>query len=525
MNSFAADVAAALPLASIVIAFLIPLVSLKIKNPMVPHYISSVVTGLVFLLSAYVFIHVFSTGDVLVYTFSGFPPPLGIVYVVDVVNSFVGFLIGFVFFFVNIFSLKYILKFGGSEWYYTLMLGLEAGLMGLAYTGDVFNVFVMMEVASVSTYALITFFRERGYPLDAGVKYGILGGVATTIYFVAAVIAYYSFGTLNMADIASKILGRETPFNTFSQGFTYDVGVAAVIFLGLSVWTFAIESALFPMHFWLPEAYTAAPATAAAALAAVAEGTYVYLVMRYIYTIVGLEHALPVRIAFLFLGSLAVIFAGFLMSQQNGLKRIISYSTVLDVGFMYIGLGIGSKLAIAATLYYILSHAFVKPLLFLTAAASEYLFGTTNLNKLSGVYRKYPILGASLAVGGLAVAGVLPFNLFFAKLNLAIAALQEGYAPVIIVIAVGSAFALVSFSRALYATYFKPGSAEVSSLTLPVSFKSVLSILLVLTVITGLGYTLINTDLITPIAENLTDSTLRLKYLLTVEEILSAGFK
>lgn len=515
---FISTLAAFAPIIAIIGAFVTPLLFTVTKSRKLVFTISQLVltvNAIIVLLVAY---YVYTTNNTLYYVFAGFPPPLGEAYEIDAIGAYMGLLIGLVFPFVNIFSYRYLERHGGYEWYYTLYLGLEAGLLGIAYTGDMFNLFVMLEVASIASYALTAFKRELGYPLDAAIKYAIVGSIASTIYFIAVVLAYSGFGTLSMADLAAQLMSYSTRFD-ITYGYTSSIAGAATLLLGLAVWAFLIESALVPHHFWLPDAYSAAPATVAATLAAVAEGVGVYVVLRYMHTIVGLNYSIWLQWILLILGSLGVIVGGLLMVMQNELKRIIAYSTIMDVGFMYIGVGIGTPMAIEATLFYVLGHAIVKPLLFLVSGAVYHAYGTTRLDMLTGQLRATPVLAAGLIVGGLAVAGVPPMNLFVAKLSLIISVLDVGYYPLLAVIVLGSALGLVGFLRAFYSTYFET-KKPVQRRTIPLSFNTLIIILVVLVIATGLLYNYISKTLLQPAVQSLIDPASRVQYVKVAEEYL-----
>ncbi len=518
------SLAALSPLIAIISAFTIPLIYTWFKSRKLVFAISETVLVVNALITLTVFNYVFSTNRIIYYMFAGFPPPLGIAYEVDVLGAFMGVLIGLIFPFINIFSYKYLEEYSGIEWYYTLYLGLEAGLLGIAYTGDIFNLFVMLEVASIAAYALVAFKRHLGYSLEASIKYAIVGSIASTIYFIAVVLAYSGLGTLSMADIAAHTIGTNTLFN-LTYGYTTNVGVTLTLLLGLTVWAFMIEAALVPHHFWLPDAYSAAPATVAATLSAVAEGVAVYVILRYVHTIIGVEQSLWVLPLFLILGSLAAIFGGFMITVQNELKRLIAYSTVMDVGFMFIGLGLNTPTAITATLYYVMSHAIVKPLLFLTAGMIEKTYGTTKLEELRGMLRSTPILALGLFIGGLAVGGIPPTNLFVAKLSLIISVLEKEYYPLIIVIVLSSALALIGFMRAFYATYFAVSKTIKSPQTTFSILNTLILVFAILVLLTGILYPYISSNIISPISEYLFNPNNRIEYVRIAEEYLKLIFQ
>lgn len=507
------------PLITVIAAFSIPLLSTLFRSRRLVFILSETILLVNAVLTLLIFYYIYTTGRIVYYMFAGFPPPLGEAYEVDLLGAYMGLLIGLIFPVTNAFSYRYLEDYSGIEWYYTLYLGLEAGLLGIVYTGDVFNLFVMMEVASIASYALTAFKRHLGFTLEAAVKYAIIGSIASTIYFIAVVLAYSSLGTLSMADIAAQSLQLDSLFN-ITYGYTVDVALALTLFLGLSVWAFMIEAALVPHHFWLPDVYAYAPATVAATLSAVAEGVAVYVIIRYMYTVVGLEYSSWLHPLFLVLGSAAAVFGGLMVTLQNELKRLIAYSTIMDVGFMFIGIGIGTQSALTATLYYILSHAIVKPLLFLTAGAIEKIHGTTKLDQLAGALRSTPILALGLFVGGLAVGGVPPTNLFTAKLTLIISTLEKGYYPIIAIIVLASALGLIGFLRAFYASYFSTKTSSKIRVPSQYLIYSIIIVFVVLVFVTGLAYPFISSKLIDPISASILDPLKRVEYVHIAEEYL-----
>ena len=451
---WAASTAAALtPLIPIIGAFTIPLTYIAVGRRWLVYAIALGIELLALSTSLLVALHVFSTNTVLYYAFAGFPAPLGIVYQVDKVGALLGALVATVFVIVTVAQPGLCGGLRSAEWYYPLYLALEAGLLGLVYTGDVFNVFVMLEVASVATYALVAFRREVGYPLDAAVKYAAFGTVASSLYFLAAVMAYRGFGSLSMALIAGRIRGAP------------EAAPLAMTVFGLALWAFMIESALVPHHFWLPPAYSAAPAAVSATLSATAEGVAVYLVMRFMYTVVGPAATQPFLPLFMILGAAAVVLGALSMAFQGELMSMVAYSTVMDMGYVYMALALGPgsiEIPLFGTLhpadialYYIVSHAVVEPLMFLSAGVVRNVFGSTRFDDIKGCLRCYPSVAVGLAIGGFSVAGVPPTNLFFAKLALLMALLISGNYWAAFIVVLGSALSLVAVFRMLYATYFE----------------------------------------------------------------------
>ncbi len=520
-SSTASQAAALAPLLSIIAAFLTPLLSHTVKRSSLFAFLFSEIIFIInYLLTDIVFVYVFKTGAILTYMFAGFPPPFGIIYEVDFINAFLGFLVGLIFPIVNIVSYSYLEKLTkNNEWYYTIYLGLEAGLLGIAYTGDLFNLFVMLEVMSISAYALTAYLREKGTPLNAAIKYGLIGAVGSTIYFIAVILLYSGLGTLTMADVAADAIGV-TPSLFYTQGVAFNPAPVLGLFLVLSVWAFLIETAIVPHHFWLPDAYSSMPAPAAATMAAVAEGVGLYVITRIIYVIVGLENAAWILYLLLVLGSLNIIIGGYLMATSNDLKRLIAYSTILDMGYAVIGLGLANEIGVSAAFYYILAHAFVKPLLFISVGAIELHTGSTSLDAVQGIMKSNPIVGLGLIIGGLAVIGVPPLNLFFAKLMLFQGVLEKGYTPLLIILLLGSALALVGFTRLWYCTCTRkrieaPKPTTTKPVPIPFEFKVAIIMLILGVVLTGVLYGYLRSFILDPISYILVtkNQTYRISYI------------
>jgi multicomponent Na+:H+ antiporter subunit D len=502
---YAAVASALAPLIAVISAFALPLLTTIIREKKA--LFAFIYSEIIFIINAFlttlVFYYEHVYHKIFVYIFAGFPAPYGIIYEVDYFNSFFGLLIGLVFPLLNIASYHYLERSSKhNEWYYTLYLGLQAGLLGIVYTGDLFNLFVMLEVMSITAYGLTAYLRERGRPLNAAIKYGLFGAVASTIYFLAVIFLYSSIGTLAMPDAAATAMGL--PFFSQTYGLAYNPYPALILFAGLAVWAFMIESAIFPHHFWLPDAYSSMPAIAAGTMAAVAEGVGVYVIMRIVYTIVGASLLEWLLVLLIILGSVNVVVGGYLMCTTHDAKTVIAYSTILDMGYVIIGVGLGSVLGLKSALYYILAHAMVKPLLFTAIGEVEAAHGTTDMDKLIGMGGVDPYISSSLIIGGLAVIGVPPLNIFFAKLLLFEAVFNSSAYPLLIIILLGSAFAFVGFARLWYSVigirrrggYGKIARASESA-------KFILVVLMIGVVLTGIFYNYLDNNLITGLVNTL----------------------
>ena len=456
--------------ATIVLAFIIPLLSLVIKSRTFFHAYATLVSLVVALVSTFNLWIAVNEGTQ-VYAFGGWPPPLGIIYEVDQLNAVLAALTGWLIFFIVLYSSWYMKTSDGVQYYYTLILGLTAGLLGCLYTGDAFNLFVMIEVLSISAYALVGFYRGRPQAIEAAIKYGLIGAAATTVYFIALVFLYGSYGTLNMADMALK--SRTVPYVPYSGSVYGAISIATLIALALALWAFTYKSALFPNHFWLPDAHPEAPTPVSAALSGLVVNIGAYASLRFLYTIFGDSSVIATVTGYrdLFLTALLILGIGsgligvLMMIVQRDIKRLLAYSTVSHIGLIFMGISIGfssvpqdaSALGLSGALYHIINHSVGKALLFLAAgvliAAAG---GSRDLDDMAGVGRKYPWVAVALFLGFFQLMGLPPFGGFFSKFLLYSAFFKAGLPIVSALIVAISAISVLGYAKVMYSVWFRP---------------------------------------------------------------------
>ena len=460
------------PILLAVAAFALPLLSLVIKNKrFFDAY--ALVFGIVALYTSIKILHdVLAIHKPIVYPFGGWPPPVGIIYEVDTFGAVLGLLVSSVMLLIILYSWWYTKDLDGYVWYYTLLLGMESGLLGCIYTGDAFNLFVMLEVLGISAYGLVAFYRFKHEAVEAAIKYAMIGAAATTIYFIALVFLYGSFQTLNMADIALKARGYSLA--TISGGLFGNPLIASAIALSLSLWVFTFKAALFPNHFWLPDAHPEAPTPVSAALSGLVVKVGVYASIRFLYTMFGQNSIIAVKvpirdilmISLLILGIASAFVGAMMMAVQKDVKRLLAYSTINHIGiiFMAIGLGISSaspealRLAFAAAIFHIINHSIGKSLLFMSTGVMIKAVGSRDLDTLSGIGKLMPIAGISTIIGSLHLLGVIPLAGFFSKFMLyqAFLALNQPLLAVILVLT--SAISLMGYAKLIAIVIGKPSS-------------------------------------------------------------------
>ena len=321
---------------------------------------------------------------------------------------------------VSLFSVDYMEHYGAKANYYALLLVMIAGMNGLVLATDIFNVYVFLEVAAVASYSLVAF--GRGYEeLEAAFKYLMLSVVASAAILVSIAVLFGMTGSLSFAGLAKAL-------QELNAGPA--VGIAAALFIA----GFGLKAALVPFHAWLPDAHPSAPAPISAMLSGLLiKVSGVYALTRLFLNVFGLTPALSTVL--MVLGTVSMVAAAFLALGQRDLKRMLAYSSISQVGYIVLGIGIGTPLGIAGGLFHLVNHALAKGLLFLTSGSVQQATGTRDLGEMGGLAKRMPFTAGTNLVGSLAIAGVPPLNGFWSKLIIIIALIQAHH-PIFALIAV-----------------------------------------------------------------------------------------
>jgi len=375
-------------------------------------------------------------GEVLVYKLGGWSPPWGITLAVDGLNLLVALIIASVVSLIAIYSVVYMERDSGLEKYYTLLMLVTAGCMGVTLTGDVFNLFVFFEIMSISSYALVAF-RRNWDSVEAGIKYMIIGSLGTSFILLSITLMYGLVGSLNIADLAGKIDAIKA---------TQPLPMIVPLMLTLFVVGFGIKIAMVPLHAWLPDAYQAAPSAVSALLSGATTTVGVYAMLRVSYMLFG---ALAIGTMFIILGLVTMIVGGLMALVQHDLKRLLAYSSVSQMGYILLGVGFGTALGIQGGLFHLLNNAIYKVLLFMCAGAIAYRVGTSNLDELGGLGKNMPITATLFVVGALAISGVPPFNGFASKWTIYVAGVEAGQPICTAIAVIMSALTLAYFLKAI----------------------------------------------------------------------------
>jgi len=345
-----------------------------------------------------------------VYKVGGWIPPVGICMVLDSLTSFMLVTVNLIAFLVTIYSISYMERYTAKWKFYTLFLLMLAGMNGVIVTGDIFNLFVFLEIASISSYALVAFGVEHE-ELEASFKYTVMGSVASSFILLGIALLYSYSSSLNMADISRTLLAQ--------KGNSQIVLFVSVLFIV----GFGLKAALVPFHAWLPDAHPSAPAPISAMLSGVLiKALGVYVLARIFFNVLGMT---PISSSiFMVLGTISMVLGGLLALGQEDIKRLFAYSSISQIGYVVLGIGMGTSLGILAGLFHLFNHAVFKSLLFLNSGSIEYATGTRDLRKMGGITSKMPITGYSCLVGSMSVSGIPPLGGFWSKLLIILAAIE-----------------------------------------------------------------------------------------------------
>lgn len=437
-----------LPILQVVVPLMAaPLCMFLKQHPKMVWLFSILTTALTFLISALLLQQVLSTGDI-IYELGGWSPPWGIEYRIDQLNAYLLLIISAISTVVLVAANTSITKELDNHrqaYFYMLYLLSLAGMLGIVATADAFNVFVFLEISSLSAYALIALGKDRR-ALWASYQYLIMGTVGATFILIGIGLMYQMTGTLNMHDLSVR-LPEVAQTRTVFVAFAFTV-------VGI-----CLKLALFPLHLWLPNAYAYAPSIVTAFFAATATKVAVYLLIRFTFSVFGLSFSfttLPLQTLFLLLGLLGVFVASVAAIYKDNVKHIFAYSSVAQVGYMIVGLSIGTSLGLTATLIHLFNHALMKSALFLALAAVMYRLGSVHISKFHGLAKQMPLTMAAIVVGGLSLVGVPLTVGFISKWYLVLAVIENGWWHVAIFILLGSLLAIVYLWKVVEAAYFKP---------------------------------------------------------------------
>lgn len=480
---------AQLPVIPIIVPLIAAPLTILLPNGRSPHLWASLVSWIVFAACTGL-LHSVATEGPISYHLGDWAPPIGIEYRIDLANALVLTLVSGIAALVLPFSYESIRSEIDARQigkFYAALLISMVGLLGVTITGDAFNVFVFLEIASLSSYALVALgAREDRRALTAAFNYLVMGTIGATFFVIGLGLLYQATGTLNMADIRIQLAGE--PNRMVEAGFSF-------ILVGMG-----LKAAMFPMHLWMPNAYAYAPSAVSTFLAATATKVAVYVIIRFIYTVIGSDFAfveaafnrllMPMAIAGMFFASIVAVF-------QDDVKRMLAYSSVGQIGYMLLGVSFGTEQGLAASLVHLFNHGLMKGALFMAAACVMLRMGSHNCSAYAGLARRMPLTAGAFILASLSLIGTPLTAGFISKWQLLTAAFDSGRAWAGFLIVASSFIAVLYVGRVVELMVLRPAPlSAVAAKEAPLSMLIPMGVLVAANVYFGL-----NTELTVDLAE------------------------
>lgn len=413
-----------------------------------------------------------SAQKVLVYNVGGWPAPFGISVVVDGLAVFMLVTVNIIAFLVALFSIDYIRKYTDTWKFYTLFILMLSGMNGVLIAGDLFNLYIFLEVSAIAGYSLVAF-GTKAEELEASFKYAVMGAVASSFILIGIAILYSYTSTLNMADMALLLAAK---------GASGVIPFVSVLFL----MGFGLKGSLVPFHAWLPDAHTSAPTPISAMLSGVLIKVLgVYSLLRIFFNVLGVSD--KVLSIFMFLGAISIMAGVLLAVGQWDFKRLLAYHSISQIGYIMLGVGLGSPVGIFGGLFHLFNHSIFKSLLFLNSGAIDYSIRTRNLKEMGGLSQIMPVTANTSLIASMSIAGIPPLNGFFSKLIIILACVQANRLGYAFWAVAGSLLTLASFMKVQrYAFFGVLNEKWKNAKEVPLTMKAPMIILAAICVIAGL---------------------------------------
>ena len=438
-------------------------------------------------------------GEIIAYWMGGRVPvggyAIGIALEVDALSLFFALLVSTAVFVSGVYSIQYMRHDDNEREYYTLFLMLGGGVMGLVLSGDLFNMFIMVEILTFAAVALTAFRNTAKGALEAAFKYLVVGSIGSTCILVGTAVLYAQAHTLNFAQLAQLIPGN---LNTATK-------VAfALLFVG-----FGTKAFIVPFHPLAADAHGAAPASISVMISGVLTKSGIYGIIRLTYFLFQTMNLGTMQFLLVFIGSLSMFICVTMALAQHDFKRLLAFHSISQIGYVLTAVGLCTALGVSAGLYHAMNHTLFKGLLFLAAGAVLHETGTTDLGKLGGLSKKMPHTTVLFLIGAFSISGIPPFNGFASKWMIYQATYQKavesgniGFLLVTIIALVTSVLTLASFVKVSQSVFFGQLPKELEHVKeVPFGMRLAMGIFALLCVLTGLFPNLVTTYITEPAAK------------------------
>ncbi len=477
------------PLIFLFAGIIIPLVALKFRS--FAYFVALAATLASTIVSISNVFYVLDAGPIKYY-FGGWPPPIGIEYVLDPLSAFLTAVINGITFIVLIHARKIVEKEIPEHKrvpYYALIMLFLCGCNGIILTGDFFNLYVFLEISSLALYGMVAV-GDKKSPFSA-FRYLIMGTVGGGFYLLGVGFLYFHTGSLNMADIKEilPVMGTNP---------------VVIVALSLMVLGLGIKMALFPLHGWLPDAYTHAPSASSSIMAPIGVKIGAYGNLRILFFVFGLKfvtQVFPITQIITWLSAAGIIYGSIMAISQDEMKRMLAYSSISQIGYIGLGIGLANPYGIIGAVLHILNHGLMKACLFLVAGNFRIKLGHSNIKDFNDSLRKkMPWTTAAFAAGALAMIGIPPTVGFFSKWYLALGTIENKSWHFLVVILLSSLLNAVYFFRIIEKIYFKsPHGSQVNGEKQPIQRSEVTVSMLVPTLVLAVAlfiFGLLNTFIV-----------------------------
>ncbi len=415
----------------------------------------------------------------------GHLPPQGIGYKVDAFNSVVMLLVCTIAALVILYARNSVvaeISAAKRPMFYTMFLLCFSGLLGITVTNDIFNIYVFIEISSLSTYTLISMGKNRR-ALIASYEYLILGTIGATFYLIGVGFIYISVGSLNITDVALRLqdVNDTTPIEV------------AFIFIVLGL---CMKMAVFPLHMWLTESYAHAPTIVSSFLSATATKVMAYVLLRCLYTVFGFDFSfLEMLVAdiLVVLGLIGIMIGSLTAIYQPNAKRLLAFSSVAQLGYIILAIGIANQTGLTAAIVHLFNHALSKGLLFLCLGCIFYRIGSARITDMKGIAKAMPITMTCFVIGSLSLVGIPGTAGFISKWYMFMAIIEEGRYFVVSIFVISSLLALIYIWKIIDAAFFGENTNDLSNIKdPPFMMAAIIIIMAAMNIYTGFdtSYTL-----------------------------------